>query len=43
MCRRSDLEREKKDTKDPEEEKESAKKMTKLVEEFGDIFKGIGK
>ena len=43
MCRRSDLEREKKDTKNPKEEKESAKKMTELVEEFGDIFKGIGK
>ena len=43
MCWKSDLEREKKDTKNPEKEKASDKKMNKLVEEFEDIFKGIGK
>jgi hypothetical protein len=41
VCRKSDLEREK-DIKTPEEVKDNDK-MTKLVEEFEDIFKGIGK
>ncbi len=42
LCRKPDLEKEK-IAKTPEEVKDSDKKMDELVEEFADIFQGIGK
>ena len=41
VCRKSELK--KKKGEKPEKEKEDVEKMDKMVAEFGDIFKGIGK
>ena len=43
VCLKADLEKLEKEVKDPEMEKQSDKKMNELVDEFEDIFKGIGK